>query len=97
LQYASAGFLLGLLFYPEHGGDFFPRNVWLPPNCIALQPEDYFLYSVGFEVFKAVTMNNAVFWGVAKTQREQVAAELAISAATVSRWVFARGFLYPEE
>jgi hypothetical protein len=37
--------------------------------------------NVGFEVFTAVTMKNAVFWGV----------------APCSRWFFAHGFFYPED
>jgi hypothetical protein len=32
----STGFLLGLLFYPEDGGDILLRNVGLSPNCMAL-------------------------------------------------------------
>jgi hypothetical protein len=56
-------------------------------------------YFVGLEVFTAVTMKNAVFWDVApcRCEREQVAAELASSAATCSRGFFARGFFYPED
>jgi hypothetical protein len=90
---------------------------------------------VGFEVFTAVTMKNAVFWGVAPcrcgrsyTGFRQLPADLhrpfptplylfpcatlpphqliyiagslrlaASSAATCSRWFFARGFFYPED
>jgi hypothetical protein len=33
----SAGFLLGLLFNHEVGGEMFLRNVWLSPNYMALQ------------------------------------------------------------
>jgi hypothetical protein len=38
LQAGSAGFLLGLLFNAEDGGDMFLRNVGLSPNYKALQP-----------------------------------------------------------
>jgi hypothetical protein len=34
----SAGFLLGLLSYPEDGGSIFLLNDELPPNYMALQP-----------------------------------------------------------
>jgi hypothetical protein len=33
-----AGFLLGLIFKPEDGGDMFFRNVGLSPNYTAFQP-----------------------------------------------------------
>jgi hypothetical protein len=38
LPYASADFLLGVLFGPEDGDDIFFRNVKLSPNYTALQP-----------------------------------------------------------
>jgi hypothetical protein len=63
--------------------------------------------SVGFKVFTAVTMNNAVFWDVAPcrsyvnrrfggTYRLHLQGSLQ-SAATCSRWFLARGVLYPED
>jgi hypothetical protein len=43
------------------------------------------LIFVGFEVFTAMAMKNAVFWDVAQ------------SAATYSSWFLARRFFYPED
>jgi hypothetical protein len=37
LPHASDGFLRGLLFDPEDGGDIFLRNVGLSTTCMALQ------------------------------------------------------------
>jgi hypothetical protein len=35
---ASANFLLGLFLDHEDGGDMFLQNIWLSPNCTALEP-----------------------------------------------------------
>jgi hypothetical protein len=35
----SSGFLLGLLFYPENGGDVFLRSVGISPIYMALQTQ----------------------------------------------------------
>jgi hypothetical protein len=37
-----AGFLLGILFDPDVGGDIFVRNVGHSPNYTALQPRNPF-------------------------------------------------------
>jgi hypothetical protein len=47
-----------------------------------IHPYNKYKY-VKFEFFTAVTMKNAVFWDV------------ALYAATCSRWFLARGFLIP--
>jgi hypothetical protein len=52
------------------------------------------LIPVGFEVFTAVTMKNAVFWDVAPCRCGRLNRR---SAATCSRWFFARGYFYPED
>jgi hypothetical protein len=61
---------------------------------------------VGFEVFTAATMKNAVFWGVAPCRCDRLNRHFGgsyrlhlqgRSAATCSRWFFARGFFYPED
>jgi hypothetical protein len=57
---------------------------------------DNFKY-VRFEVFTAVTMKNAVFWDVASCRSCVNRRFGGTSAATCSRWFFARGFFYPED
>jgi hypothetical protein len=52
LQPASAGFLLGIHFDPEDGGDMFLRNIGLSPIYAALQPRRY--YSILFVVTATV-------------------------------------------
>jgi hypothetical protein len=55
---------------------------------------------VGFEVFTAVTMKNAVFWDVAPRKscvNRRFGGKYRLhlqSAATCSRWFLARGFCY---
>jgi hypothetical protein len=55
-------------------------------------------YAVRFEVFTAVTMKYAVFWDVAERIISIFTVEKSgdYSAATCSRWFFARGFFYRE-
>jgi hypothetical protein len=40
---ASAGFLLGLLFSSDNGGDTFLQNIGLPANYMVLQAKDHTL------------------------------------------------------
>jgi hypothetical protein len=39
LSPVSAGFLLGLLFDPEEGGDMFLRNIEISPTYTAVTPK----------------------------------------------------------
>jgi hypothetical protein len=48
LLLASAGYLLGLLFYPEDGSDMLLRNVGLPPNYTPLQPRRALVKNINY-------------------------------------------------
>jgi hypothetical protein len=69
-------------------GNFFISNFRL--HSAAKDTKD-----IGLEVFMAVTMKNAVFWGVAPC-RSYVNRRFR-GTATYSRWFLAHGFFYPED
>jgi hypothetical protein len=56
---------------------------------------------IGFEVFTAVSMKNAVFWDVAPCRscemNRRFGRTYRLSAATCLRWFHARGFFYHED
>jgi hypothetical protein len=60
------------------------------------------MFEVRFEVFTAVIMKNAIFWDVAPCRSCVIRRFIGRSrwlksAATCSRWFFARGFFSPED